>query len=86
MRIALCLLVALFCGCGFTIPEPAPDAPDQADITNWDFSPCLDDWDSLDTCMDLLTSNQEVILGGYTAIEVIGLNLEALVTDTQPVE
>lgn len=58
-------------GLGFLPPPPTPDAPDQADIQSWDFTACLDDFESFDTCSDLLFDNAEIILGGRSLVETI---------------
>lgn len=63
---------------GFIPPPPRPDAPDQADIRNWDFSACLEDFKSIETCKNLLLDNAEIILGGRSLVDVI---VEGFVSD-----
>lgn len=58
-------------GSGFLPPPQTPDAPDQADIRSWDFTACLDDFESFGTCSDLLLDNAEIILGGRSLVEAI---------------
>lgn len=58
-------------GSVFLPPAPLPNAPNQADIRNWDFSACLDDFESFGTCSDLLFDNAEIILGGRSLVETI---------------
>ena len=69
--------VIMFCaGQTCSVPTPTADAPNPADITNWDFSPCWASWEGFETCKALLTHNQEVILGGYTFLDVLFYNIE----------
>lgn len=80
----LAFLVLVLCpgqSC-FVVPPPTDDAPNQQDISNWDFTPCLESWESFDTCKSLLMSNQEVITGGHTYLEVLFYNLEEQVQPT----
>lgn len=53
------------------LPPPTPDAPDQTDIREWDFSACLEDWESFGTCSELLTDNAEIILGGRSWVDAL---------------
>ena len=53
------------------LPPPTPDAPNQADIREWDFSACLEDWEAFGTCSELLTDNAEIILGGRSWVDAL---------------
>jgi len=65
-RIAL-MLAALCClttyGCIGGVAEWA-----LADISGWDLSAC---WDGFGTCYELFSDNQEMILGGQSAVDAL---------------
>ena len=60
----LALLVSLLGGC--VLDGPAEWA--LTDISGWNLSAC---WSGFGTCYELFTDNQERILGGQTAIDVV---------------
>jgi len=44
-------------GGGNVLPD---DSPDPADLRNWDYSACVDDFDAWDTCWDLFWDNSHM--------------------------
>jgi len=62
VTMALAAILMITCGCLDTIGEYA-----LSDLGGWDMSAC---WNGFDTCYELFSDNQDVILGGQQAIDV----------------
>ena len=76
----LSMVVISFGGCGILQDvtsggggDVLPDGTlDQADIRNWDLSPCFEDSDSFDVCFNLFWNNKDMILNGEELIPNLG--------------
>lgn len=72
--VSFCL--CMLSGCGFfeILAEPhggttLPDgSPNPADINNWDFSACFEDFDSFDTCWTFALENSDMFVGGENSV------------------